>query len=105
MADIQDLMWESLRTEITRLSERVESIAIRYERAEVADSAPAYAYADLPTAAGGGLGDNVSYCTFVFVSNGRKSGEGVGAGTGIWAYWDNAAGVWKGIRSEIAVTV
>jgi hypothetical protein len=101
---LENLIWESLKDEIAQLTTRVESIAIRYERAEVSDSIPAYTFVNLPTAANGGLGDNTNYTTLAWVSNGRKSGEGAGAGTGILAYWDATAAVWKGVRSEVAVT-
>lgn len=102
--DISELIWQTLNDEIDALSRRVDSISIRYERAEISDSIPAYTFANLPTASDGGLGDNLSYTTLAWVTNGRKNGEGAGAGTGILAYWDATAQVWKGVRSEVAVT-
>jgi len=46
---------------------------------------PQYAYADLPT----GFNGRMVYCT-----NGRKTGEGALAGTGVPAYWTDSDSDW-----------
>lgn len=51
----------------------------------VAGALPVYAYANLPT----GFNGRVVYC-----SNGRKTAEGVGAGTGVPAYWTDSDSDW-----------
>lgn len=101
---VAELIWDALQLQIDTLSQRVGNLEIRTERAEVSDGIPAYLFADLPTAANGGLGDNVGFTTMAWVTNGRKSGEGAGAGTGVLAYWDATSLSWKGVRSEVDVT-
>ena len=46
---------------------------------------PKYAYASLPT----GVNGAVVYCT-----DGRKTGEGAGVGTGVPAYWSDSDSDW-----------
>jgi hypothetical protein len=55
-----------------------------------------YTFAALPATAGTGT---MAYCT-----NGRKPGEGAGAGTGV-PVWYNVSGVWFSVCSGLAVTV
>lgn len=61
------------------------------------DMLPRYAFANLPTApdAFDGL---VAFCT-----NGRKVGEGGGAGTGVPVYYDGAS--WRVFSTDAAVAV
>jgi hypothetical protein len=54
---------------------------------------PLYAFADLPTGYNGRV---------AFVTNGRKSGEGAGAGTGVPAYYDAAAAAWLNFFDNLA---
>lgn len=54
--------------------------------------------ADLPTS---GVRDGA----MVWVSNGRKSGEGASAGTGILAYFNESTLSWLRFRDDAAVTV
>lgn len=103
--DITDMMWDALQADIASVKTDVRNLQTRTERAEVSDSIPAYAYVSLPTAANGGLGTGTTYITLAWVTDGRKPGEGAGTGTGILAYWDNAAGVWKRLSDYTAVTV
>lgn len=55
---------------------------------------PKYAFADLPTGYEGRM---------AFVTNGRKTGEGVGAGTGVPAYYSAAA--WRVFFDDTAVAI
>jgi len=67
------------------------------ERAEVAGSFPRYAFVDLPTGFDGAV---------TYVTDGRKEGEGVGAGTGVPAYWSSAGAggaVWYKFSTDTAV--
>lgn len=59
--------------------------ALALQGAMTFDSLPVYAFADLPTGFNGRM---------AFVSDGRKSGEGAGLGTGVPAYYDATAGDW-----------
>lgn len=104
MSDMVELVYAELKNQLNNLQTQVDK-AKRIERAEIADSIPAYTLANAPLAADGGLGDGTSYITLAWISNGRKSGEGAGLGTGILAYYNAATNSWFGVRSEVAVTV
>lgn len=104
MSEMVEFVYGELKNELNALQTEVDKTK-RVERAEIADSIPAYLLADAPLAADGGLGDGVSYITLAWISNGRKSGEGAGLGTGILAYYNSSTNSWFGVRSEVAVTV
>lgn len=99
-----ELVWAELNQKIREVRTDVRR-AQRVERAEIADSIPAYTLADAPLAADGGLGDGSTYITLAWISNGRKSGEGAGNGTGILAFYNTSTDSWFGVRSESVVTV
>lgn len=101
-----DLVWAELNKQIRDVRGQVQR-AQRVERAEIADSIPAYTLANAPLAADGGLGDGTDggYITLAWISNGRKSGEGAGNGTGILAFYNTSTNSWFGVRSEVAVTI
>lgn len=105
MNDVASMIWDELQAQINGLKQSVTEGNLRSERSEISDSIPAYTLAAAPLAAQGGLGDGLSYITLAWISNGRKSGEGVGAGTGILAFYNTATDSWFGVRSEVAVTV
>lgn len=106
MSEMVELVYQELRKQLNTVQTELDRNR-RVERAEIADSIPAYTLANAPLAADGGLGDgtNGGYITLAWISNGRKSGEGVGAGTGILAYYNAATNSWFGVRSEVAVTI
>lgn len=106
MSELVELVYRDLKEQINKVETNVERTK-RVERAEIADSIPAYTLANAPLAADGGLGDgtNGGYITLAWISNGRKSGEGAGSGTGILAYYNASTNSWFGVRSEVAVTV
>lgn len=104
MSDMVELVYGELKAELNALQTQVDR-SKRVERAEIADSIPAYILANAPLAVDGGLGDGTSYITLAWISNGRKSGEGAGLGTGILAYYNSSTNSWFGVRSEVAVTV
>jgi hypothetical protein len=105
MSNMVELVYNELKTELTALQTQIDRTK-RVERAEIADSIPAYTLATAPLAVDGGLGDGTAggYITLAWISNGRKSGEGAGVGTGILAYYNSSTNSWFGVRSEIAVT-
>ncbi len=105
MSELADLVWQSLKDEIDVLNKRVDSIAIRYERAEVSDSIPAYTFANLPTATNGGLGDNAAYTTIAWCSNSRRPGEGAGAGTGTLVFFQSSTGTWLNLHDYSAISI
>jgi hypothetical protein len=57
---------------------------------------PTYTFVNLPATAGTGA---VAWC-----SNGRKGGEGVGAGTGVPVYWNTATTQWFTFSGNVLVT-
>ena len=104
MSEMVELVYEELKKQLNTVNTQVEKNQ-RVERAEIADSLPSYLLADAPLAVDGGLGTGTSYITLAWIKNGRKSGEGGGAGTGILAYYNSSTNSWFGVRSEVAVTV
>jgi hypothetical protein len=106
MSDMVEYVYRELKQQLGTLEAQTDRNR-RVERAEIADSIPAYLLADAPLAADGGLGTGAAggYITLAWISNGRKSGEGAGTGTGILAYYNSSTNSWFGVRSEVAVTV
>lgn len=103
MPDIAELMWSTLQSRIDEVKKQAEKPPL--ERAEIADNIPAYALTDAPLAAQGGLGTGISYVTLAWISDGRKSGEGVGAGTGVLAVYDSSGDQWLRLTDYTAVVV
>jgi len=58
---------------------------------------PVYSYtvATLPTISGSGI-------YVAFASDGRKSGEGAGVGTGVLCYWDGSDWIAEGTAAAVA---
>ncbi len=79
-----------------RLRERIQDLE-RDERAEYANAVAALVFADLPTADQAGR--------LRFVTNGRKVGEGVGAGTGVLAYDDGTSTGWRRTADDTVVLI
>lgn len=92
-SDMLEIVWKDLKQQLNDLQQQV-IIAQQQERALFTDSVPAYTVANLPTAAGGGLGNNTTYATIAWASDGRKSGEGAGLGTGVLCVWQASLAQW-----------
>lgn len=103
MTDLIELVWAELKGDLNTLKRQVQQLE-GVERALVCDSIPAYTVATLPTLANGGLGNGTSYVTLAFASNGRKSGEGVGAGTGQLVYYNAPTNQWLRVRDDSVIT-
>lgn len=82
------LEWRVLRS----LVERIKTIEVR-ERAEQAGAVPRSTVALMPAASKPGR--------VWFATNGRKTGEGAGAGTGVLCYDDNVA--WRRVDDGTTV--
>lgn len=107
MSDQLEIMFAALQ-EQKRLIAGVEKTARAgqaVERAEIADSVPAYTLAAAPLAVDGGLGDGTSYVTLAWISNGRKSGEGAGLGTGVLAVYQASTDQWLRLTDYSVVVV
>lgn len=94
-------LYTRLRRDVKELQRKRLELDSKSERAEFAGAVPAFTLATAPTT---GVGDNLSYTSVCWISDGRKSGEGAGNGTGVLAYWQASASAWYGVRSEVAVT-
>lgn len=102
--DIVELVWQELQKQIDSTRTRIQDVSVRYERAEVAENVPASTLADAPLAVSGGLADGVHFATLRWISNGRKPGEGAGAGTGVLCVYDPVGDQWIEINGYGAVT-
>lgn len=104
--NIAEIIWQQLQAQINELSTRVDDLQQRSESSETGGGMVAFTYALAPRAADGGMQtDNLAYCDVVFISNGRKSGEGVGAGTGVPCYFDPAINDYRKFSDDLQVTV
>lgn len=99
--DMLQIVWDELQVQIDSLRSDMNALLARSERAETAGGMATSTLAAAPLFATGGVGDG----DFLFISNGRKSGEGVGAGTGIPAYYNAATDSWLRFSDDAAVTV
>lgn len=69
---------------------------------QASSNLPSYTVAQLPTAATSTITQGVQPGAIAYANNGRKVGEGVGAGTGVPVYFSN--GQWR-VYSTDAVVV
>lgn len=99
-SDMLDAVWQTLKADIAAVQAQVNKQTVKTERAEFSDGIPAYTFVNLPTT---GLADGSTYVTLAWVSNGRKSGEGVGAGTGVLAIWQQSSANWRRVGEDYAV--
>lgn len=102
MSEIVELIYSELKAELDTIKVQADKNK-RVERAEQADSIPAYTVANLPTLANGGLG-LTSYVTLAFAINGRKAAEGAGLGTGQLVYYNAASNQWLRVRDDSLIT-
>lgn len=101
--DLAAIVYRALRNEITLIGQQV-SVAADPETALSCDGIPAYTLVNLPTLADGGLGDGISSITVAWCTDGRKSGEGAGAGTGQLVYYNPATDQWLRFRDDSVIT-
>lgn len=106
MSDIVEYVYADLKAQINALETQVDRNK-RVERAEIADSIPAYTLANAPLAADGGLGDGSDggYITLAWISNGRRAGEGAGAGSGVLAAYQSSTNQWLRLTDYSVVVV
>lgn len=86
-------MLDQLIRRIEILEKWRRSFTASSARSELTGGFAIMAFADLPT-------PNLTGGRAIYVSNGRKSGEGVGAGTGVLAIETNLAGVANWVRCD-----
>ena len=85
-------MIDELRRAFENVVDRIRNLEAN-ERSEVTGSVVALAFASLPAAGQGGR--------LLFVTDGRKTGEGAAAGTGVLAYDDSVA--WRRVDDGTTV--
>lgn len=106
MPSMNDAIFEDLQRQINALGVRLNDVTQKTSRAETTGGLQSFAYADRPLAATGGMEtDNLSYASVIFVYNARKSGEGVGVGTGVPCYYDPAVNDWRRFEDNAVLTV
>lgn len=90
---------ETMQREIAQLQKDIRRIIELSVRSEIAGGIATYTYADLPSPSRQGL--------LAIVTNGRKAGEGAGAGTGVFAVTLNIAGTitWTRVDDFSAVVI
>lgn len=97
-----DVMWGLIQSQLNAL--RDEFILLRAK--ELANAAFALTTMTQAEANTWNAGLSAEGATaYAFISDGRKSGEGVGAGTGTPAYYNLATLSWKYFRDDTDVTV
>lgn len=96
--DVAEMIWNELQRQIKELTRRIDTIEVRYERSEISGGVDAVTLANAPTT-------NVKAGSLVFVTDGRKSGEGAGAGSGVLAFWNPSTLTWKRVEDNADVVV
>ena len=86
-------MLPSIESSLRNLRDRIRQLEAN-ERSEVTNAVPEVTFANLPAVGQAGR--------IRFVTDGRKIGEGVGAGTGVLAYDDGGAS-WRRPSDDTAV--
>jgi hypothetical protein len=99
--DMVGFVWRQLGEQISQAQANAQRALLRSEQAPIAQGVQSATLANAPALAGT-LTDGV---TILFISNGRKSGEGVGAGTGVLAYYNPATSSWFRTADDTAVVV
>lgn len=100
--DLLDHVWDNLQGQIASVQKQVNRQSVKTESALYADSVPAFTFANLP---GQGLADGSTYISLAWCSNGRRPGQGAGAGTGTLVFWDQGTAAWRNIHDYTAVTI
>lgn len=95
---LAQMIYRQLTERLARLEDETDRVLPLVERAETSGGFPQSTLALAPTVSVRG-GD----C--LFITDGRKSGEGVGAGTGVPAYWNSATTQWFRMSDDTAVVV
>lgn len=97
-----EAVWKRLGERIDRIDARFEKQYNRTEQSMIGQGIAACTLANVPASPAGTLTDGT---TLRFISNGRKVGEGVGAGTGVPAYYDPVSTNWLRISDDAIVII
>jgi hypothetical protein len=100
MSDVIDMVWKEMQKSIDSIQSQVVRAKNLTERAETAGGVEAVTLANAPLAAGGSIAGDL-----LFITNGRKVGEGAGAGTGTLCYYNTATDSWFRVGDDTAVAI
>lgn len=95
---LSERVFRELSNQLRQARIQITEIRQRSERAEIAGGVSASTLANAPTNAG----TNTDGVSLLFISNARKVGEGVGAGTGTLCYFNPATGTWFRVADDTA---
>lgn len=95
-----NMIWDDLQTQIADINSRLDTLTAITERAETCSGVPAYTLAAAPLSASGAKRGDM-----VFITNGRKTGEGAGTGTGLVAYYNPGTNSYYRFADDTAVVV
>jgi hypothetical protein len=95
------MIWQELRSQIQQVQLNLDTAVSRMARAETAGGVAQSVLADAPLAAVGGVGPG----DMLWITDGRKPGEGAGAGTGVLAVYDSITDSWLDVYGYTAVTI
>lgn len=98
---VLEYVYNTLKADLDSQNQAIRKAARTSERSETAGGMASSTLADAPLAVDGGMSNG----DMLFITNGRKSGEGAGAGTGVPCYYNAATDSWFTFSSDTAVVV
>jgi hypothetical protein len=99
-----DTIYKQMQDENKSLVRRLNDTRQTTERGETVGGFESFTYATAPRAAQGGMSNGDAYVDVCWVKDGRKPGEGVGAGTGVVAVYDAGLDDWLRVGDYAVVT-
>lgn len=96
-----EFIYDLLQQQLDSQREDLDRLTVLTERAETAGGVAQSILADAPNAAIGGVGAG----DLLFITNGRKIGEGALAGTGVLAYYNPPTDDWRRVSDDTAVAI
>lgn len=95
--DLISMVHADLLKQIRRNEKGLALVHNVTEQSQYVDGIPAYTFANLPTS---GLANGTSYITLAWVTDGCKSGETAGNGTGVLAVYNPSTATWKRVGED-----
>ena len=99
-SSVVEYIYGTLQAQLDEQKAQLSRLAVITERAETAGGVASSTLANAPNAAVGGVGGG----DLLWISNGRKIGEGAGSGTGVLAYYNPPTDNWQRVSDDTAVT-
>ena len=96
LPDLYEMIWKDLNQQINALKQQVNTLTLRASQSQTTLGLVPLTLAKLP--ATNNTGGDLYYCT-----DGRKSGEGAGVGTGTVVFWNAATSQWMRITDNTQV--